>query len=118
MALKRGTELRIQLNMEVLIVLEVILKANSAIQIPAQVWSKIILANLPIYNYFLIILVNCTWNSWSAWEICSVSCGNGTQERNRTKIPAQQGGADCVGNDTENQTCSTNPCPGNVIYAS
>ena len=61
-----------------------------------------------------MILVNCTWNSWSAWETCSVSCGNGTQERNRTKIPAQYGGADCVGNDTENQTCSTNPCPGNV----
>ena len=71
-------------------------------------------ANLFIYYYIFIILVNCTWNSWSAWETCSVSCGNGTQERNRTKSAAQHGGADCVGNDTESQFCNTNPCPGLV----
>ena len=34
---KRGTELKMQLNMGVLIVLELTLKANPAIRIPAQV---------------------------------------------------------------------------------
>ena len=51
MAPKRGTELRMQLNMGVLIVLEVTLKANPAIRIPAQVSSNIILVNPLIYNY-------------------------------------------------------------------
>ena len=74
---------------------------------------------LPIHSswtIFLIILVDCTWNSWSAWETCSISCGNGTQERNRTKNAAQHGGADCVGSDTESQFCNTNPCPGLVYF--
>ena len=48
---KRGTELRMQLNMGVLIVLELTLKANFAIQIPAQVKSNVIVANPLIYNY-------------------------------------------------------------------
>ena len=50
MAPKRGTELRMQLNMGVLIALEVTVKANPAIQIPAQVSSNIILVNPLIYN--------------------------------------------------------------------
>ena len=52
MAPKRGTELRMQLNMGVLIVLGMTLKANPAIQIPAQVLSHAILANLLIYDIF------------------------------------------------------------------
>ena len=51
MAPKRGTELRMQLNMGVLIALEVTLKANSAIQIPAQVKYNVFLANPLILNY-------------------------------------------------------------------
>ena len=61
---------------------------------------------------FLVSIVDCTWDEWSTWEICSVSCGGGTQERNRTKVAAQHGGADCVGNDRETQSCNDNVCPG------
>ena len=50
MAHKRGTELRTQLNMGVLIVLEVTLKVNSVIQIPAQVKFNVILVNALILN--------------------------------------------------------------------
>ena len=53
MAHKKGTELRTQLNMGVLIVVEVTLKANSAIQIPAQVYFNVILVNTLILNYLL-----------------------------------------------------------------
>ena len=55
--------------------------------------------------------VDCTWNAWSAWDNCTVTCGGGTQERNRTKNPALHGGANCTGSDAENQTCNANPCP-------
>ena len=51
MAPKGETELRMQLNMAVLIVLEMTLKANSAIQIPAQVKYYVFLANPLILNY-------------------------------------------------------------------
>ena len=58
-------------------------------------------------------LVDCAWETWSTWGTCSVSCGGGTQERNRNKTQeALFGGTDCVGNDTETQNCSTNGCPG------
>ena len=61
--------------------------------------------------------VNCTWGAWSAWETCSVTCGGGTQERNRTvSQPALYNGTDCVGNDTETQICNTNGCPGYYLF--
>ena len=60
-------------------------------------------------------LVDCTWGAWSAWETCSVTCGGGTQERNRTITqPALNNGTDCTGNDTETQPCNSNGCPGIV----
>ena len=65
-------------------------------------------------NIFLLLLVNCTWGAWSAWETCSVTCDGGTQERNRTiSQPALNNGTDCTGNDTEIQSCNSNGCPGN-----
>ena len=68
---------------------------------------------LKLYQY---ILVNCTWSPWSSWETCSVTCGGGSQERNRTiSQPALNNGTDCVGNYTESQACNNNSCPGNVL---
>ena len=62
-------------------------------------------------------LVDCAWETWSTWGTCSVTCGGGTQQRNRNKTQeALFGGIDCVGNDTETQNCSTNGCPGNAQY--
>ena len=56
--------------------------------------------------------VDCTWNTWSAWETCSLTCGNGTQERNRTITQeALNNGTDCTGNETETQSCNTFGCP-------
>ena len=56
--------------------------------------------------------VNCEWNEWTAWESCSVTCGNGTQKRTRTPyIAAKYGGLECKGlwhkkNDYEYKGCS------------
>ena len=63
-------------------------------------------------NNVHFISVDCTWNAWSPWEICSVTCGGGTQERIRTENPAQYGGAACIKDSTETKVCSTNTCPG------
>ena len=61
--------------------------------------------------------VNCLWGAWSAWETCSVTCGGGTQERNRAKTQdALFGGYECTGNDKETQSCNNNGCPGLYIF--
>ena len=44
-----------------------------------------------------------------------MTCGGGTQERNRTiSQTALNNGTDCTGNDTETQSCNSNGCPGNI----
>ena len=56
--------------------------------------------------------VDCTWNAWAAWATCSVTCGGGTQERNRTKNAAQHGGANCTSQSNDTQSCNSQECPG------
>ena len=55
------------------------------------------------------------WSDWNEWSECSADCGGGTQTRSRTcsnPAPAH-GGAECVGDAVETQSCNTDPCPGN-----
>ncbi|XP_078666384.1 coadhesin-like isoform X1 [Branchiostoma floridae x Branchiostoma belcheri] len=58
------------------------------------------------------------WSDWGPWSGCSVTCGVGTETRNRTctnPAPAN-GGADCDGPDQETQACDTEvPCPETAI---
>ena len=63
--------------------------------------------------------VDCTWGVWSTWQGCSVTCGGGTQERNRSiDVPAQNGGRSCTGSNADSQDCNTNGCPGIVLHFS
>jgi hypothetical protein len=59
------------------------------------------------------------YSEFGDWSECSVLCGEGTQTRTRTctnPAPAH-GGADCVGESSETQTCFENDCPGlNISY--
>ncbi|KAI8513894.1 hypothetical protein Bbelb_082180 [Branchiostoma belcheri] len=53
--------------------------------------------------------VDGNWTDWSPWSACSVTCGVGTETRDRTctnPAPAN-GGADCDGLDQETQDCDT-----------
>ncbi|XP_053385659.1 uncharacterized protein LOC123538853 [Mercenaria mercenaria] len=53
------------------------------------------------------------WTHWSTWSSCDVSCDNGTQIRTRTCThpPSANGGADCIGQNTEHMPCIKDLCP-------
>ncbi|KAL5017646.1 hypothetical protein ScPMuIL_007235 [Solemya velum] len=58
------------------------------------------------------------WNTWLDWEECSLSCGGGTQGRNRTCVGPYYGGIDCPGPVTETQDCNTHHCPVDGVWTS
>ena len=53
------------------------------------------------------------WSGWSAYYACSVTCGGGTQTRQRyCNNPAPlNGGSECQGQDVVFRTCNTHSCP-------
>eukprot|EP00105_Crassostrea_gigas_P023961 XP_011444035.1 PREDICTED: SCO-spondin isoform X3 [Crassostrea gigas] len=60
------------------------------------------------------------WASWGSYGACSVTCGGGSQSRNRTCTnPAPQYlGANCVGSTSSSQSCNTHNCPIDGSWAS
>ena len=59
-------------------------------------------------------LVDGSWGSWTAWSSCSVTCGVGTRARSREcNNPApQNGGQECGGLATDDETCQKDNCTG------
>lgn len=60
----------------------------------------------------------CLWSSWGDWTGCSVSCGEGTQQRFRVFLVGQGGREGraldqdrCEGGETESRACSEVQCP-------
>ncbi|XP_057304151.1 uncharacterized protein LOC130641387 isoform X2 [Hydractinia symbiolongicarpus] len=58
------------------------------------------------------------WSEWSAWGLCSETCGNGTRVKTRecNNPEPQNGGLDCFeqenfGNDTAEESCNAGECP-------
>ena len=63
--------------------------------------------------YFTItkkIVVNCTWQEWNAWSVCSASCEGGIQQRFRNKNHELYGGHPCNGSLTESRVCNNDTC--------
>ena len=59
-------------------------------------------------------VANAEWLAWGPWTKCSVTCGNGTQSKNRKCKPEQQSADStnvCTGNGTVIQACKENECP-------
>jgi len=54
------------------------------------------------------------WSDWGPWSTCTASCDEGSQVRYRAcDSPApSNGGATCLGLDTESQACTITNCPG------
>lgn len=68
---------------------------------PAQV------GDLKIY-FSNIILMNAKWEEYSDWEICSATCGDGTQSRSRKCLGSI---GNCTGDTTQTQVCNVGKCP-------
>ncbi|CAK9013154.1 unnamed protein product [Durusdinium trenchii] len=61
---------------------------------------------------FDVCAQDCSWNDWEQWAPCSASCNGGTRSKSRTKkAEAANGGMPCVGNRTQIEKCSVEPCP-------
>ncbi|XP_059365640.1 adhesion G protein-coupled receptor B2-like isoform X3 [Carassius carassius] len=50
------------------------------------------------------------WLDWAAWSQCSVSCGSGTQQRQRRCSVSVHGWAECKGPHAETRECTNPSC--------
>lgn len=50
--------------------------------------------------------VDCKWEDWGSWSICSLTCGAGVRKRSRAKQVEQSGGAGCIGDGVEEGQCN------------
>ena len=56
--------------------------------------------------------VDCKWNDFGDWSVCSQDCGGGWQRRSRTvRQKAANGGMECNGCAAETKACNTHNCP-------
>ncbi|XP_060552023.1 hemicentin-1-like isoform X2 [Ruditapes philippinarum] len=53
------------------------------------------------------------WGSWASWQACTVTCGEGLQERIRRcdNPPPSDHGGYCLGDEDETQRCKLRECP-------
>ncbi|XP_056598018.1 adhesion G protein-coupled receptor B2 isoform X9 [Triplophysa dalaica] len=52
------------------------------------------------------------WLDWAAWSQCSVTCGSGTQQRQRRCSVSVHGWAECKGPHAETRECTNPSCGG------
>ena len=52
------------------------------------------------------------WSQWTEWSVCSKSCDQGEQFRNRTCLSEIQ----CEGSSEERQNCNSQECPGKYSF--
>ncbi|XP_046699881.1 adhesion G protein-coupled receptor B2 isoform X1 [Silurus meridionalis] len=58
------------------------------------------------------------WLDWASWSGCSVSCGSGTQQRQRRCSVSVHGWAECKGPHSETRDCTNRPCDGGGNWGS
>ena len=62
------------------------------------------------------LAVDCAWDTWSQWMSCSVSCGGGSQKRQRMITQeAMYNGTHCAGEAVERRVCNNDACTGILI---
>eukprot|EP00800_Vazella_pourtalesii_P020926 TRINITY_DN758_c0_g1_i10.p1 TRINITY_DN758_c0_g1~~TRINITY_DN758_c0_g1_i10.p1 ORF type:complete len:693 (-),score=112.26 TRINITY_DN758_c0_g1_i10:1057-3135(-) len=65
-----------------------------------------------------IVPVHGEWDEWTNWTPCTVTCGGGTIRRVRacTNPTPSGGGANCVGETQQTDSCNEMNCPGIVQW--
>ncbi|XP_071123084.1 uncharacterized protein [Mytilus edulis] len=68
-------------------------------------------------NITVTLPVNGYFGEWTAWNYCSVTCGDGKRFRHRicNNPPPSGGGSICSGATQQAQNCFINGCPVNII---
>ena len=69
--------------------------------------------------FILLDPVDCSWDNWSAWSQCSLTCEVGIKTRSRNiSIEASNGGKACSGERQMTVSCNEGACPGkrNLIF--
>ena len=63
------------------------------------------------------VKADCTWASWSDFEPCSNTCGEGIQSRKRVaQNAAVAGGSPCTGTHMDARRCNIRNCYGAALY--
>lgn len=56
--------------------------------------------------------IDCEWDEWADWGVCSASCGTGVSRRTRERKKYEKdGGHICWGTEDDEQACTLSPCP-------
>ena len=96
---------------------ELLLAKMSVATLKSALVSSAMIPNFPRFIFYLM-LVDGGWTTWTLDGTCSVTCGDGTQQRTRACTdPAPVGtGATCGGSGTSEIACNDGVCPGLSTY--
>ena len=69
-------------------------------------------------DFFLNSSVNGSWNQWSSWQPCSVTCGRGHRARTRScsNLAPELNGIDCPGTNISTESCNFHKCKGRYLH--
>ncbi|XP_033639811.1 SCO-spondin-like [Asterias rubens] len=82
-----------------------------ALTTPALTTPALTTPALTTLSFTTPLPVDCSWNPWTEWTPCSVSCGIGQRLRDRSFIQSVNGGMDCNSAESnEEEFCNTEPC--------
>ena len=65
-------------------------------------------------NQKLATAIDCEWNDWEL-GMCSKPCGGGTRTNTRTKKSEEENGGKCEGENTVEEPCNAQSCPGKSL---
>ena len=79
--------------------------------------GQVLIVTYNILSTYQIHVVDCEWNAWEPYSACSVTCGEGTKTKKRTKSVEESGEGTCTGKDQETISCYKDKCttPGTSI---
>ena len=80
-----------------------------------EIIGQLLIVTYNILSNYQIYVADCEWNVWETYSACSVTCGEGTKTKSRTKSVEESGGGMCSGEYEKTISCYEGQCtsPGN-----